>query len=109
MLKAERTVRKADRPPWSPAMKQASLLVKYYKLLRTQQCLKHDLSTAIEHTLQQMDTKPRPPTSPQELQTTLRKAKKELKRVRRDAQAHRTEHLELLLQRYAMLDDDKDC
>lgn len=33
MLKAERKVSKPNRPPWSPALKQASLLVKYYKLL----------------------------------------------------------------------------
>ena len=33
MLKAERKVRKSNKPPWSPAIKQASLLVKYYKLL----------------------------------------------------------------------------
>ena len=33
MLRAERRVRKAKRPPWSPALKQASLLVKYYKLI----------------------------------------------------------------------------
>ena len=33
MLQAERRVRKAEKPPWSPELKQASLSVKYYKLL----------------------------------------------------------------------------
>ena len=33
MLNAERKVRKSNKPPWSPAIKQARLLVKYYKLL----------------------------------------------------------------------------
>ena len=36
MLQAERRVRKAEKPPWSPELKQASLSVKYYKLLRQQ-------------------------------------------------------------------------
>ena len=107
MLQAERRVKKAEKPPWSPALKQASLSVKYYKLLRQQHLHKTDLSTAIQHTLQQMELQPQTPTSPQEYQTLLRKAQKTLKSIRRTAQEHRTRHLEILLQRYALLDEKK--
>ena len=52
-----------------------------------------------------MDVQPPVPTSPQDYQTMLRKAQKTLKRIQRTAQELRTQHLEILLQRYAMLDE----
>ena len=107
MLQAERKVRKSQKPPWSPELKQASLSVKYYKLLLQQHRLKTNHSTAINHTLQQMEVQPPVPNSPQDYQTLLRKAQKKLKLIRRTAHELRTQHLETLFQRYAMLDDKK--
>ena len=107
MLQAEQKVRKATRPPWSPALKQASLLVKYYKLQRHQHLFKNDLSTAIQHTLHQMETTPKLPESTKEYQTLLRKAQKNLQKIRQNAQANRTQYLDILLQRYETLDDNK--
>ena len=107
MLRAERRVRRSEKPPWSPALKQASLLVKYYKLLRQQHILKTDLSTAIQHTTEQMDTTPVTPMKPQDYQSLLRKAQKSLKKTRQMAQANRTQHLDTLLQKYELLQDDK--
>ena len=49
MLRAERKVCKSEKPPWSPALQQASLTVKYYKLLRQQLLFKMDLSVAVQH------------------------------------------------------------
>ena len=71
MLKAERKVRKGDKPPWSPELKQASLLVKYYKLLRRQLLLKTDMSVAINHTQKQLEIPPIQPHNHQEHQTLL--------------------------------------
>ena len=82
MLKAERKVSKPNRPPWSPALKQASLLVKYYKLLRRQLLLNIDLSTAIQHTKRQLEFSPIQPRNHQDHQTLLRKAQKSLKKIR---------------------------
>ena len=84
MLRAEKKVRKSERPPWSPALKQASLQVKYYKLLRQQRLQKMDLSTAIQHTRQQLETTPEHPQTSQEYQTLLRKAQKALKKIRQN-------------------------
>ena len=106
MLRAERKVRKSERPPWSPALKQASLLVKYYKLIRHQQLHKTNMSATIQHVKQQLDTVPTDPRHPQEHQTLLRKAQKALRKIRRDAQQHRDQHLEILLKRYGLLDDE---
>ena len=106
MLRAERKVRKSERPPWSPALKQASLTVKYYKLLRQQHLSKTVLSTAIQHTLKQMDISPEQPNSPQDYQRLLRKAQKHLQKTRREAQMHRMQYLETLLQRYKLLEDN---
>ena len=107
MLKAERKVRKGDRPPWSPALKQASLLVKYYKLLRRQLILKTDMSTVIKHTKQQLETPPHEPRNRQEYQTLLRKAQKSLRKIRQKAQQHRDQHLDILLKRYGIMEDEK--
>ena len=107
MLRAERKVRQSDRPPWSPALKQASLLVKYYKLLRKQLLFQTDLSTAIEHTKRQLEMTPTEPSTKQQHQTLLRKAQKSLRKIRRDAHQHRERHLEILLKRYGLLDDSK--
>ena len=107
MLRAEKKVRKSERPPWSPALKQASLQVKYYKLLRQQRLQKMDLSAAIQHTRQQLETTPEYPQTSQEYQTLLWKAQKALKKIRRNAQSNRDQHLDILLKRYGMLEDDK--
>ena len=47
------------------------------------------------------------PRTKQEHQTLLRRAQKALRKVRRDAQQHRENHLEILLKRYGLLDDKK--
>ena len=107
MLRAEKRVRRSEKPPWLPALKQASLLVKYYKLLRRQHKLQTNLSMAIQHTLQQLDSTPDLPTKPQEYQSLLRKAQKSLKKARWEAQENWTQHLDVLLQKYDLLDDDK--
>ena len=107
MLQAEQKVRKSTRPPWSPVLKQASLLVKYYKLLRHQHLLKNNLSTAIQHTLNQMETTPKLAESTKEYQRLLCRAQKNLRKTRRKAQANRTQYLDILLQRYDTLDDNK--
>ena len=107
ILRAERRVRKAEQPPWSPALKQASLLVKYYKLIRQQHLLQNDMSTAIYHTRDQLEVTPIVPSNTKEQQTLLRKAQKALRKIHQDTPKHRTQHLDTLLKKYDLLEDEK--
>ena len=48
MIRAEQKVRRKDKPPWSPELKQASLIVKFYKLVRQETILCTNLTAAID-------------------------------------------------------------
>ena len=106
-LQAEKRIKKKPKPPWSPELKQASLRVKFYKLVRQEEILQTNLSAAIDHTISLMDEPPPRPATPQEGQQLLRKAQKLLRTIRRKAQSKREEYLEQLRQKYGLLDDDK--
>ena len=107
-LKAERKLRRKDRPPWSPALREASLLVKWLKL-HLEQYKRHCChSTAIQHTqmrMQSSDTLPDVSTISL-CQYHLRRAQKALKRIRKKAYELRMEHLELLVARYNLSKDN---
>ena len=91
----------------SPELKQASLLVKFYKLIRQETILRTNLTAAIAQTQSLMDNPPPRPPNAKEGQQLLCKAQKTLRVIRRKAQAKRQQHLDLLLQKYGLMDDDK--
>ena len=66
-----------------------------------------DLSVAIQHTKQQLEVSPAIPRTCQEHQMLLRKAQKELRKIRHNAQHHRQQHLDILLKKYGLLDGAK--
>ena len=66
-----------------------------------------DLTAAIQHTQNLMDNPPLRPPTPQEGQRLLWKAQKTLRVIRRKEQDKRAQHLDQLLQKYGLLDDNK--
>ena len=107
LLEAEQTVARRQRPHWSPALKEASLLVKVLKLKLMEFTRKQSNQTTINHTIQQIQ---RPeevpwPTSQQECQQHLRKAQKRLRNIRKHSTTHRTEHLETLIAKHQLTGD----
>ena len=62
---------------------------------------------AIQQTKQQLESSPIQPQTHQDHQTLLWKAQKSLKKIRRDGHQHGEQHLDILLKRYGLLEDEK--
>ena len=107
ILTAEKKTKRRERPPWSPALKQASLQVRFYKLYLNQLQTTNNMSEAISHTIASMDTNDpiHEPSTKEECQRYLRRAQKRLKKIRRNAQEKRKEHLDMLVQKYNLSND----
>ena len=101
-LMAEKKTRRPIRPPWSPALKTASLQVKYYKLLLEQFRTGSSHQNALQYIVTQLSPscKIQKPQTKQECQTILRKAQKHLRKIRKHANKQRQQHLEMLVQQY---------
>ena len=105
MLKAEKHSKRQTRLPWSPELKEASLGVKLFKLYFWQIVGKEILTSAIQETRSKMNTIEITPKTKQECQTKLRKAQKQLRKIRQKANEKRTQHLDILAQQYNIQGD----
>ena len=104
ILKAEKKTKLRERPPWSPELKEASLKVKYFKLILRKLTTNIDQSIAIQNTLSRMHkTEKLPsPVNRTECQVHLRKAQKKLRQIRKQAQEKRTQYLDMLISKYEL-------
>lgn len=110
-LKAELKIKRKDRPPWSPILREASLRVKWLKLHLDQFKRKCCNASAIQHTRERMKSTTSLPsiTNLSICQYHLRRAQKALRKLRQKANELRIEHLELLVARYRLSNEsDKE-
>jgi len=97
LVQADQRLRPLSSVPWSPAVRQAYLLHRYWTLTRTAKRNQRNLSEALQHIQNQLDPNVIDTNPLVSLSTKLRRAQKALKKAKREADQLRQQHLDRLL------------